>query len=234
MKIAILDTVPRSCWDHDEGITDGQKFVSLLSLTEPGGEYPVFYVTEDEFPRDEEVYDGFLITGSPASVHDDEPWIHHLTAFIQRMHEQKTPLAGFCFGHQLIAKSLGGTVGPNEEGWLIGQYDIQIDHPMPWMQPDSPVTPLFHFNKERVKQLPEQAVPFGHCGSYNDFGFVIGEHILALQSHPEQPGRAILNFVRAMGDGLEPALAESIFASVDPATPPSAIWSEWTHPEMKV
>ncbi len=35
IKIAILDAVPRVYWSDDEGITDAQKFVDLLSPENP-------------------------------------------------------------------------------------------------------------------------------------------------------------------------------------------------------
>ena len=38
----------------------------------------------------------------------------------------KIPMAGICFGHQLMAQALGGTVRKSEKGWGIGRhvYDV--------------------------------------------------------------------------------------------------------------
>ena len=41
-------------------------------------------------------------------------------------HDNKVPMVGVCFGHQLIAQALGGTVRKSEKGWGIGRhvYDV--------------------------------------------------------------------------------------------------------------
>ena len=75
IKIAVLDAVQREYWADDEGHTDSQKFIDLLSPFNPAASFDVFYVSEDEFPDSIDQYHGILVTGSPASVHDDYDWI---------------------------------------------------------------------------------------------------------------------------------------------------------------
>ncbi|HKU06822.1 MAG TPA: type 1 glutamine amidotransferase [Bradyrhizobium sp.] len=67
-----------------------------------------------------------LITGSAAGVYDDFDWIAPLEDFVRAVHDAKVPMVGVCFGHQLIAQALGGTVRKSEKGWGIGRhvYDV--------------------------------------------------------------------------------------------------------------
>ena len=49
VKIAVLDSVERKYWVSDEGRTDSQKFIDLLSPKNAAAEFDVFYVTENQF-----------------------------------------------------------------------------------------------------------------------------------------------------------------------------------------
>jgi GMP synthase-like glutamine amidotransferase len=75
--------------------------------------------------------DGILITGSPAGVYDDFPWLDPLRDFIRRAYAQKTPMIGICFGHQIMADALGGDVRKSEKGWGIGRhvYGVSANRP---------------------------------------------------------------------------------------------------------
>ena len=52
--------------------------------------------------------DGWLLTGSSASVYDDEPWIDRLAGFVRAVHDARVACVGICFGHQLLGHALGG------------------------------------------------------------------------------------------------------------------------------
>jgi GMP synthase-like glutamine amidotransferase len=65
-------------------------------------------------------------TGSSAGVYDAFDWIAPLEGFVRIAHDKKVPMVGVCFGHQLIAQALGGTVRKSEKGWGLGRhvYDV--------------------------------------------------------------------------------------------------------------
>ncbi len=86
IRIAVLDSVPKSYWDDDLGITDAQKFVDLLAPENPQAVLDSYYVAEDEFPDSPGDYDAYLLTGSPLSVHDDCAWMRRLSQWVLDAH----------------------------------------------------------------------------------------------------------------------------------------------------
>ena len=119
IRIAVLDSVPKSYWDDDLGITDAQKFVDLLAPVNPQAILDSFYVTEDEFPESLDDYDAYLLTGSPCSVHDDYGWMDRLSQLVIDVNQRDKRIVASCFGHQLVAKIYGGEVAINEYFWVI-------------------------------------------------------------------------------------------------------------------
>ena len=70
--------------------------------------------------------DVFIITGSKYSVYDNNAWILELEHFIKEIIAANKPILGICFGHQIIAKCLGGIVEKNALGWELGSYNLKL------------------------------------------------------------------------------------------------------------
>lgn len=75
---------------------------------------------------DPETLQAVLITGSPAGVYEDHPWLDPLREFIRKAYARRTPMVGICFGHQIIADALGGEVRKSEKGWGMGRHTYRI------------------------------------------------------------------------------------------------------------
>lgn len=69
--------------------------------------------------------DGIIITGSHAMVTDKLAWSLAAEAYVREIAKTQTPLLGICYGHQLIAKALGGRSGYNPKGKEIGSQKIK-------------------------------------------------------------------------------------------------------------
>jgi GMP synthase-like glutamine amidotransferase len=226
VKVAILDAVPEIYWKDDLGNTDSQKFVDLLQPFNAAAQFDVYYTSKYQFPPRVDDYDAILVTGSPCSVHDEQDWIARLVDLVRDANERKLRIIGSCFGHQLVARSFGGEVGHNEGGWMIGNYPVHIDGEYDWMQPLVLTTGLYHFNQERVTRLPTDAVAFARTDEYDDYGYILGDNILCFQGHPEQPHRAMVNFLNTTNSlsAQQRARAERYIAAGEPD---AHIWGEW-------
>ncbi|MDH5585304.1 MAG: type 1 glutamine amidotransferase [Nitrospirota bacterium] len=67
-------------------------------------------VPSEELPQDPG--DFLLIMGGPMSVNDPEPWIAEERQFLQEAIAKDIPILGICFGSQLLATAVGGSVAP--------------------------------------------------------------------------------------------------------------------------
>ena len=199
MHIAILMT------NTDESVfaqawpKDGDKFSALIAKLRPDWEFSVFTVKDGVFPADLMAYDGFIITGSPASVHDDTPWVAMLLAQIRQIADLGTPMFGACFGHQAIAMALGGTVGANPSGWVLGHVETTMK--------GAPIG-LYAAHCEQVLELPPGAVALGGNRDCPIGSFACGTTILTTQYHPEMTP----DFMGALVDHLDGNLPAPVIA----------------------
>jgi GMP synthase-like glutamine amidotransferase len=185
MHLAILMANTDDSDFADAHPKDGAKFTALIHSVRPDWTTQVFAVKDGDFPTDLTALDGVMITGSPASVHDQDPWIADLLTLIRDMTAARLPIFGACFGHQAIALALGGQVGLNPGGWVFGRTQTQITTPAPWMTTLPETTALYAAHVEQVTAMPPQARTLTTSPACPVGGFAIGNHIYTTQYHPE-------------------------------------------------
>src|ERR1044072_2700586 len=101
-------------------------FERMVRAEDPAATVDVISIPNgDELPDPREL-EAVLITGAAAGVYDGLDWIAPLEDFVRRAYANRTPMVGICFGHQLIAQALGGTVQKSDKGWGIGRHVYQV------------------------------------------------------------------------------------------------------------
>lgn len=164
---------------------DGEKVAEMMRVQRPNWRYTVVRCIDGEFPTDFSDIDGVIITGSPASINDDKlPWVAGLLASIRRLHDEHIPLIGICFGHQAIARALGGEVR-QAETWGMGRGHTHWDQPQMWMTPMQSDMTLMAAHQEQVTRLPNGATAIGGSSHCPIGSMLIGETIWTTQFHPE-------------------------------------------------
>ncbi len=197
MHIAILMTNTDESAFSQAWPKDGDKFIALIAPLRPDWTFTVYAVKDGVFPKELAAFDGYIITGSPASVHDDQPWIGQLLALIRQIAGLHLPMFGACFGHQAIAMALGGRVGPNPGGWVLGQTETVMN--------DAAIG-LYAAHREQVLTLPAGGQGLGGNAACRIGSFSVGSQILTTQYHPEMTP----DFIAALVEHLDGALPKSV------------------------
>lgn len=212
-KIAIyLNNTDRGAF-ADRFENDGEKTAILLRQIRPDWHYEIFDCVMGEFALDPTLYDGVILTGSVASVNDDADWIQTLLQHIKLILGKKTPLIGICFGHQAIAKTLGGEVGRGDI-WQFGACSTLITKTRNWMGPEVKSLSLYCGNNEQVLKLPNTMDLLGESADCPIAMTAIGNHVMTTQYHPEMSDIFIAALIEEYADVLGQDVADRARTSI--------------------
>ena len=154
-----------------------------------------YRVLDGDLPARADAEAAWLITGSRHGAYDDLPWIAPLEAFIRSVHAARVPLAGICFGHQIIAQALGGKVEKYTGGWSVGR--TVYTHPGRELA-------LNAWHQDQVTRPPDGA----RVTTSSDFcacaGFTVSDHIWTIQAHPEFGHEMVEGLIRHRASGRVP------------------------------
>lgn len=140
-----------------------------------------FLVLEDEFPSTPTSHDVYVITGSPCGVYEDHAWIPPLEDFIRAAYDQGTKLIGICFGHQILAQALGGTVVKSEKGYGVGVMDYDLS----WVSDTPSSISLCAWHQDQVVIPPTSARTFLSSEFCPHAGLGYDGRAISFQPHPE-------------------------------------------------
>lgn len=215
LRIAVLLTNDDNSAFASHFPNDGEKVVQLLQPLRPAWTFEVVPVKDGVLPAGPQAFDGYVVTGSPASVNDDSlPWVGLLLDFIRAVDAARQPLIGLCFGHQAVARALGGQVARHAAGWGLGTAATHWQHTRPWMQPAQSTTTLMAAHNEQVTRMPDGA----ECLGGSDFcpmgSMQIGQHIWTTQYHPEMPLVFMQALLGYLADKLDAATLARAHASL--------------------
>lgn len=158
---------------------------SDTALENFGREIPIDLDAYDARARDlpdQNDVDGAVITGSRASSYWDDPWIDDLRAWLRDADQDGIPLLGVCFGHQILAEALGGTVSEMGE-YELGYHEIERRENSPLFEGIDDNFMAFATHHDVVTDLP----PGAELTAINEnrvHGYRLG-HAFGVQFHPE-------------------------------------------------
>ncbi len=192
MKIGILQTgyspdALRDLGDYPD------MFQTLLEGN--GFTFRTFRAVDNELPASVQDCDGYLITGSRHGVYEDHPFIKPLEQFIRDCLAAGVPVAGVCFGHQIMAQALGGTVEKFQGGWATGPTDYDFD---------GETLRLNAWHQDQVITPPAGATIIATSPFCQYAGLAYGKTGLSVQAHPEYGDAFIAGLIEHRGPGVVP------------------------------
>ncbi|MDA9008584.1 amidotransferase [Alphaproteobacteria bacterium] len=185
-------------------------------------ELKIYRAFESELPSSADECDAYLISGSPASVFDEDEWIKALKAFVLQAYSAEKKLLGICFGHQLLADVLGGRVERSDKGWGVGSHSYHMNEAA--IEAGLPIGEITInvSHQDQVTQLPEGAVLLGGCEFCPNGAFRLGDKVLAMQCHPEYPDELLNDLIEFRKERLgEKAYRTGLNSLSTPLTVPS-------------
>jgi len=193
MKIGILQTGHAP--DAVQEFAGDYKDMFARFLADGGFEFETFDVVDMQFPDGPDACDGWLITGSKHGAYEDHPFIPPLEDFIRAIYAADRPMVGVCFGHQIIAQALGGTVEKFKDGWAVGRqtYDWQGE-----------AVNLNAWHQDQVIKRPSDAKPLAGNDFCENAALIYGKKAFTVQPHPEFNSDVIDGLATHRGPGIVP------------------------------
>jgi GMP synthase-like glutamine amidotransferase len=189
MDIGVLETGPvveKLIAQHG---TYGQMFERMLQRADTSFTCTPYRVYENAFPSGPNAHSGWIISGSKYGVYEDHNWIPPLENFIRQAVAQRVPVAGFCFGHQIMAQALGGRVEKSEKGWGLGVQDYPIQQAQHWMSDARTDFSSVAVHQDQVIDPPEGATVLASSTfcphAMLAYGKAQAPHAISVQPHPE-------------------------------------------------
>lgn len=148
--------------------------------------YQIVKIREGAPLPDPATLDAILITGSPAGVYEDHRWLPPLRQFITAAYGARTKMAGICFGHQIVADALGGTVKKSEKGWGLGRHTYEVVTFRPHFDLPRASLSIACSHQDQVVTPPAEARTILRSEFAPHAGLVYANGaVLTVQPHPE-------------------------------------------------
>lgn len=202
-------------------------FGSFFRTVSAPFECQVFEITKGEFPDSPGVCDAFIVSGSTDGVYDPSPWIVDLSEFIKSCKLERRKLVGICFGHQLIAHSLGGHASKSEKGWGLGLREFEITTQKPWMDPALNRCALYFSHQDQVTTLPTGAELLGGSAFCPNTIYCIGDQVLGIQGHPEISRSLMMQIIERRKELVGIEVHRDALNSLNHGTPDASTVARW-------
>ncbi|WP_293033451.1 type 1 glutamine amidotransferase [Natronococcus sp.] len=150
-----------------------------------------FDITQGELPETY-AFDGAVVTGSRTSVYWEEEWINATKEWVDEAIARDVPFLGICWGHQLLADVLGGTV-EDMGAYEVGYSRVEHSGESRLFEGISSEFTAFTSHADEVSVLPDGAEPLAE-NDYSNHGFR-KDRVFGIQFHPEYDQRTARELV---------------------------------------
>jgi GMP synthase (glutamine-hydrolysing) len=150
-------------------------------------------------------YTGVIVTGSSSMVTDRHVWSERTADWLRGHLDAGLPVLGICYGHQLLAHTLGGEVDYNPQGREMGTVAVDL-------HPHAGEDPLFRPLPERfevqvshlqsVLRPPAGATVLARSDQDACQAFRWRDHAWGLQFHPEFSTEHMRGYVHSRREAL--------------------------------
>jgi GMP synthase (glutamine-hydrolysing) len=184
MRILIIDnTIEPESW--------GSKDLRLMARVAEGATSQTRRAPHEDMPRHPRAIDRIVISGSKTDATANEPWINQLDDFLRRAVNENVPLLGVCYGHQSLARALGGyphvrKAVRGEHGWAkIELLEAAQRSPLFKGMPRS--FHSFQWHNDEVCELPPRAKLLARSENCPIQSFQLEDRpVFGIQFHPER------------------------------------------------
>lgn len=148
-------------------------------------------------------FSAILVTGSHEMVSDRSPWSERLGAWMVEAVCAAVPLLGICYGHQLLAHALGGTVGYRAAGRELGTVNVHLTEAGradPLFRHMPRAFPAHMVHEQSVLALPPEALCLAHSAEEPHQAFRVGKCAWGVQFHPEFSAAAMQGYLARLTD----------------------------------
>src|SRR5919199_1822786 len=195
-----------------------QMFERLLSPHIPGLRLTRFDVQAGDIPADARRCDAWITTGSRASVYDDAGWIRGAETFVRKVADSGRPFVGICFGHQLLARTLGAEVKRAPGGWGAGVLPMCVVRRENWMTPPRSTVRMQYMHADQVSEPPDGATLLSEAPHCPVAMFQCGPRLLGIEAHPEFPAAYARALIEDRRSRIGDRAAEDALSRVDEPT----------------
>lgn len=228
MKIGILETGkvnPDLVPDHGHYVPMFRNFLHRADAAIEVEGWDI--VDAGRIPASPHDADGWIITGSKHGVYDPLPWIEPLKTFLRETHAARVPMVGICFGHQILAETMGGKVVKSDRGWGAGVHEYRLEGEHPWAGTRESLN-AHAMHQDQVVEKPGGARVIASSEFCDYAGLAYGDHAISVQPHPEFDAayEADLIRLRRGGDGIPGEVADRALETLETGVD-NQIFAEW-------
>jgi len=217
INILLCDTFPGRLPDFIPNYES--LFMDLFAAVGEQVSYKIFQTWQGKLPSEINADELYLVPGSLDSAYDNKPWIVALLKWIERAFCRGAKLMGVCFGHQVIARALGGEVSQYEGGFGAG---VRVSHVVDEsMEPYFPGQKmhLLYSHHDQVVSLPHDAILCATSDFCRIESYRIGHQVVTFQGHPEFTIAYSRHLLTNCSDDIEEAVRLAALRTLDNMTP---------------